>query len=112
MQAMQVMSALAQPTRLLVWRRLVERLPAGMTAGDIAKVAGVSKNGMSPHFAILTAAGLLSSEKIGRTVIYKAETAPVEGLSDFLMLAADLSPAPRTAGKAPLSGLPRTTDGN
>jgi DNA-binding transcriptional ArsR family regulator len=100
MQAMQVMSALAQPTRLQVWRRLVEQLPAGMTAGDIAKVAGISKNGMSPHFAILMAAGLLSSEKVGRSVIYKAETAPVEGLSDFLMLAADPGAATRTAGEA------------
>ncbi|NYD89172.1 ArsR/SmtB family transcription factor [Sphingomonas melonis] len=88
MQAMQVMSALAQPTRLEVWSRLVERLPAGMTAGDIAKAAGVSKNGMSSHFAILSAAGLLSSQKVGRSVIYKAETAAVAGLSDFLMLAA------------------------
>lgn len=81
---MQVMSALAQPTRLQVWRTLVDRLPDGMTAGDIAQAVGMSKNGMSPHFAILSAAGLVRSEKIGRSVIYRAETAGVQELSSFL----------------------------
>ena len=89
MKAMQIMSALAQPTRWAVYRRLVDELPGGMTASDIAEAVGMSRNGMSPHFAILSAAGLLSSEKSGRTVTYRAETGPVEELSDFLSLATD-----------------------
>lgn len=89
MQAMQVMSALAQPTRLDVWRLLVERLPDGMGAGDIAKAVGMSKNGMSAHFTILTAAGLVSSRKIGRAIVYKAETSLVEELSTFLAAACE-----------------------
>lgn len=84
MKAMQIMSALAQPTRWAVYRRLVDELPGGMTASDIAEAVGMSRNGMSPHFAILSAAGLLSSEKSGRTVTYRAETTPVEGLGEFL----------------------------
>lgn len=87
MKAMQVMSALAQPTRLDVWRLLVERLPAGMPAGDIAKAVGLTKNGMSPHFVILAAAGLITSEKLGRSIIYKATTDVVEDLADFLAVA-------------------------
>jgi ArsR family transcriptional regulator len=84
MEAMRVMSALAQPTRLGVYQLLVEKLPDGLAAGEIARVMEMSPNGMTAHFTILTAAGLVSSEKIGRTVIYKAETRPVEALSAFL----------------------------
>ncbi len=86
-QAMQVMSALAQPTRLDVWRLLVERLPEGMSAGDIAKAVGMTKNGMSPNFVILAAAGLVSSEKLGRSIIYRASTDAVEELAAYLKAA-------------------------
>ncbi|MGP7795632.1 ArsR/SmtB family transcription factor [Sphingomonas sp. CLY1604] len=89
MQAMRIMSALAQSTRLDVWRLLVSRRPEGMMAGDIARAVGLSKNGMSPHFTILSAAGLISSEKIGRSIVYKASIAAVEELSSFLAAACD-----------------------
>lgn len=81
---MQMMSALAQPTRWAVYRRLVDELPNGMTAGDIAEAMGMSRNGMSPHFAILVAAGLISAEKAGRTITYRAETEAVSELAQFL----------------------------
>ncbi len=84
MQAMQIMSALSQTTRWRVYQHLVERLPEGMTAGEIARAVNMSPNGMTPHFAILSAAGLVSSEKIGRTITYRAETEPVADLSVFL----------------------------
>lgn len=95
MKAMQMMSALAQPTRWAVYERLVDVLPGGMTASDIAKAVGMSRNGMSPHFAILEAAGLLSSMKSGRTITYRAETGPVEGLSEFLAHAIEKGRATR-----------------
>jgi ArsR family transcriptional regulator len=84
LEALQVMSALAQRTRLGVYELLVEALPDGLVAGDIAKTMDMSPNGMTAHFTILTAAGLISSEKVGRSVIYKAETKAVEELSEFL----------------------------
>lgn len=87
MQAMQVMSALAQATRLEVFRRLVDELPLGMASGDLAVATGSSPNTMSAHLAILTRAGLVQSVKIGRTVVYRADTSPVEELSEFLMRA-------------------------
>ena len=89
MRAMQMMSALSQPTRWAVYKLLVTALPAGMAASDIADAVKMSRTAMSPHFAILSAAGLLSSAKTGRTVIYRAETAPVEELSDFLSSAVE-----------------------
>ena len=87
MHGLQVMSALSQATRFATFRRLVDALPEGMAAGDIAAAVDATPNTMSAHLAILSRAGLASSKKIGRTVIYKAETAPAEELSEFLTLA-------------------------
>lgn len=84
MKAMQVMSALSQATRLEVFQRLVEVLPEGMASGDLAAAVGSSPNTMSAHLAVLTRAGVVRSDKVGRTVIYRAVTEPVEELSGFL----------------------------
>ena len=89
MLALQIMSALSQPTRYETFRRLVDALPEGMAAGDIATAIGTTANTMSAHLAIMSRAGLVSSKKIGRTVVYTAETAPAEGLSDFLSRACE-----------------------
>jgi DNA-binding transcriptional ArsR family regulator len=95
MKAMKMMSALSQATRWKVYQHLVDKLPGGMSAGDIAKAVGLSPNGMTPHFAILTAAGLVSSQKVGRTVTYRAETEPVAELSAFLTTAVERGRADR-----------------
>lgn len=65
MQAVQVMSALAQQTRLDIYKLLVEHLPQGVAASDIADAVGMSRNGTSPHLAILSAAKLVSARKGG-----------------------------------------------
>ncbi len=84
MEAMHVMSALAQPTRLAVFRLLVDALPGGLPAGDIASATGTATSNMSVHLAILSRAGIVTSEKIGRTVVYSAATGPVRNAADFL----------------------------
>ena len=84
MQAIQIMSALAQASRLKVFEILVAQLPEGLTAGEISKAVGMPPNGMTPHYAVLSAAGLISAERRGRHVIYRARTEPVEHLSAFL----------------------------
>ena len=84
MHALQVMSALSQTSRFAAFRALVDALPDGMASSDIAAAIGTTPNTMSAHLAILERAGLVSSEKIGRSVIYKAETVPAENLSAFL----------------------------
>ncbi len=98
MHALQVMSALSQATRLATFRRLVEALPEGMASSDVAAAVGTTPNTMSAHLAVLQRAGLVSSEKVGRTVVYRAETAPAEGLSEFLALACERGKKAR-AGK-------------
>ena len=83
-KAMQVMSALAQPTRLDVFTRLVAALPAGLPAGDLAQATKAAPSAMSAHLAILSRAGLVKSTKVGRSVVYRAATKPVEELRGFL----------------------------
>ncbi len=81
---MQVMTALAQRTRLDVFRLLVRALPSGLPAGDLAGATGTAPNTMSAHLAILSRAGIVTSEKTGRTVVYRAATPPVEDVASFL----------------------------
>ncbi len=94
MKAMQVMSALSQPTRLDVFTRLVSALPDGMAAGDLAAASNAAPSAMSAHLAILSRAGLVGSTKAGRSIVYRAMIEPVTELRDFL------DQACRTTGKA------------
>jgi DNA-binding transcriptional ArsR family regulator len=81
---MQVMSALSQPTRLEVYRRLVTALPNGIAAGELAAAVKAAPSAMSAHLAILSRAGLVKSVKSGRSVVYRAVITPLDGLVDFL----------------------------
>ena len=81
---MQVMSALSQPTRLEVFTRLVAALPDGMAAGDLATATKAAPSAMSAHLAILSRAGLVKSAKVGRSVVYRAATKPLNELLEFL----------------------------
>ncbi|MGI4732473.1 MAG: ArsR/SmtB family transcription factor [Janthinobacterium lividum] len=87
MDAMTTMSALSQATRLAVFRRLVDALPEGMASGEIAEATDTSPNSMSAHLAVLSRAGLVASERSGRSAIYRALPGPAIELSKFLAVA-------------------------
>jgi ArsR family transcriptional regulator len=57
------LSALAQPTRLEVFRLLVRNEPNGLPAGEIARLLGVPHNTMSTYLGILNRTSLVSSER-------------------------------------------------
>jgi DNA-binding transcriptional ArsR family regulator len=78
-------AALAQPTRLEVFRLLVRHEPEGLAAGDIAKALAVPQNTMSSHLAILARAGLVNSERRSRSILYRADLARVGGVVQFLL---------------------------
>ena len=63
-----VFKALSDPTRRRVLQLLRER---PMSAGELADHFVVSKPTMSAHFAVLQEAGLIESEKTGRTIVYR-----------------------------------------
>jgi DNA-binding transcriptional ArsR family regulator len=78
-------SALAQPTRLKAFRRLVAAHPAGLPAGEIASFCKVPHNTMSTHLATLTRARLVTVTRQGRSMHYCADIDGFRGLMDFLM---------------------------
>jgi DNA-binding transcriptional ArsR family regulator len=66
------LAALAQSTRLDVFRLLVKHEPQGLPAGDIARALVVPHNTLSSHLSILSHAGLIDGERHSRSIIYRA----------------------------------------
>ena len=84
-KAIEALGALAQESRLHVFRLRIRRGPEGLAAGDIADQLGVPANTMSSHLAVLSRAGLASSRKQGRSVIYAINLAGTRKLLAFLV---------------------------
>lgn len=83
--AVSALSALAQGTRLTVFRKLVQAGPNGLTAGEIAEALAVLPSTMSHHLGLLERAGLVRSRRDGRMVIYAADYEGTRQLLAFLM---------------------------
>ena len=83
--AVELLSALAQPTRMEVFRLLVRNEPHGLPAGEIARQLQIPHNTMSSHLAILQRADLLSSDKQSRSVVYRVRLAAVHELVVYLL---------------------------
>ena len=79
------LAALAQSTRLDVFRLLVKHEPGGLAAGDVARALAVPQNTMSAHLAILARAGLVMSERRSRSIIYRADLAAFQNLTSFMV---------------------------
>jgi len=71
-QVLQALSALANATRLEIVRLLVPHGQVGLPAGEISRYLNISASGLSFHLSALEQAGLLSSQKVSRRVIYRA----------------------------------------
>lgn len=82
--AVPLLAALAQDTRLSVFRLLVEQGPEGLPAGQIAERLDISPATLSFHLKELTHAGLTLSRQEGRFVIYSAHYETMNGLLSFL----------------------------
>ena len=78
-------AALAQPTRLKAFRKLVAAHPEGLPAGEIAAFCKVPHNTMSTHLAALIRAHLITVTRDGRVMNYRADLDGFRGLIDFLM---------------------------
>ena len=83
--AIAALGALAQGTRLDVFRLLVRQEPEGMAAGEIARHLQVPQNTMSAHLGILARAGLIRSERQSRSIIYRADLDALRQLTLFLV---------------------------
>ena len=79
------LSALAQKTRLSVFRLLIEAGPQGLPATEIADRLAVRKNLMSTHLNVLTNAGITRSSRSGRNVFYAVDLEKTRALIGFLV---------------------------
>ncbi|KRE11939.1 ArsR family transcriptional regulator [Bosea sp. Root381] len=79
------LAALAQGTRLDVFRLLVAAEPDGLPAGEIARRLEVPHNTMSSHLGILSRAGLVHSERFSRSIIYRADLDALRATVAFLL---------------------------
>ena len=83
--ALASLAALAQETRLAVFRHLVVAGPEGAPAGDIAQAVKVPPPTLSFHLKELEQAHLVTSRRESRSVIYAANYERMRALLGFLM---------------------------
>ena len=83
--AIDSLSALAQSTRLDIFRLLVRNAPNGLPAGTIARRRRLPGPTLSFHLNVLAATGLVRAQKNGRSISYSANLERVNRLTDFLM---------------------------
>ena len=99
--AVRALSALAQESRLAIFRTLVQAGPAGRTAGQLSQQLGISPSALSFHMKELVHADLASSRNEGRFVIHSAQIPAMNALLDYL--------TENCCGGNPCSPLPTVT---
>src|SRR5262249_53465958 len=83
-EAVTALAALAQDSRLEVFRLLVQTGPDGLAAGDIGERLGIAPATLSFHLAQLRHARLIGIRRDGRSLIYSADYDSMNGLMGFL----------------------------
>ena len=83
-RAIAALGALAQETRLALFRLLVAVGPAGLPAGVIAERLGVQPSSLSFHLAQLVHASLITQRRLSRQLIYSAEYGAMNALLAYL----------------------------
>lgn len=83
-QAVAALAALAQETRLELYRLLVTSGPGGMSAGNIAERLATPPSSLSFHLQQLTHAGLITQRRVGRNLFYAAEYGAMNALLGYL----------------------------
>ncbi len=78
------LAALAQPLRLRVFRALVVAGPAGLTPGGLALALDIAATTLSFHLKELSQAGLISQQRDGRNLIYRASYDQMNALLAYL----------------------------
>jgi ArsR family transcriptional regulator len=82
--ALEAFSSLSQETRLRVFKTLIEYGRAGLMPGAIAQKLKIPDNTLSFHLSHMSKAGLVSSQKKGRSITYFANTDLIQELIDYL----------------------------
>jgi ArsR family transcriptional regulator len=83
--AVQMLSALGQEARLAIFRLLVKAGDEGVAAGEIARTLNVLPNSLSANLNVLSRAGLITSRREGRSIIYSVDYGAMGGMLGFLL---------------------------
>jgi len=83
--ALIMFDALSQETRLKAFRLLVQAGPVGLAAGVLSEQLGTPHNTLSFHLTHLANAGIITSRKAGRSVIYSAKFDVMRDLIGFMV---------------------------
>ena len=78
------LAALAQQSRLQIFRQLVVAGPDGMTPSRLSEALDVPATALSFHLKELTHANLITQERDGRNLIYRADFASMNGVLAYL----------------------------
>lgn len=78
-------TALGHPDRLAVFRLLARRAPGGVRPSEIAGALGFKPNTLSVHVTTLARAGLVTSERVGKSVFYRIDLSRTGELIHFLV---------------------------
>lgn len=84
-KAIDAFAALSQSTRLETFRLLVRHEPEGLPAGEVARLLAIPHNTMSTHLGVLSRAGLVTSRRQSRSVIYRANLEHMREMLSFLV---------------------------
>lgn len=83
-KVIQSLAALAQPLRLQVFRALVVAGLEGLTPGALLERLEVPATSLSFHLKELVHSGLVSQERAGRNLVYRADFAHMTALLGYL----------------------------
>lgn len=83
--AIEAFAALAQSSRMAIFRLLVKAGPEGLQVGEIGRTLGIVSSTLSGHLAVLKRAGLLKARRHQREIHYSANLEIVNDLIGFLL---------------------------
>jgi ArsR family transcriptional regulator, arsenate/arsenite/antimonite-responsive transcriptional repressor len=83
--AIEAFAALAQPSRMAIFRLLVRVGPDGLQVGEISRRLNIVTSTLSGHLSILRRAGLLIATRHQREIHYAAHLSAVNDLVGFLL---------------------------
>ena len=79
------LSALSHPSRLRLFRMLIQAGPQGVPAGALAQRLDIAPSNLSAHLNVLSHTGLVGVRRVGRSRIYWADTFVIGALIEFLV---------------------------
>lgn len=89
--ALPILSAIAQITRLKVLVILARAGSSGMASGDLADAVGIPRHLMSSHLAVLSRAKVVVARKTGRAVVYSVDRERISQVGEYIAALGDVA---------------------